>query len=97
MAAMAPCHHLAVPGAGLPPPTPPCPAVQMNVEVNARLRELHTTLETGERLRDGVLQTMAANLATWVAQVGGVAEPAACRWWPISGAHCCGRAQGARA
>lgn len=40
-------------------------------QVNGRLRELHTTLEAGDRLREGVLQGMAMNLDAWSIQVGG--------------------------
>lgn len=43
-----------------------CPTPQ----VNGRLRELHTTLEAGDRLREGVLQGMALNLDAWSIQVG---------------------------
>ena len=42
-----------------------------NLQVNGRLRELHTTLEAGDRLREGVLQGMALNLDAWSIQVGG--------------------------
>ncbi|EFN56991.1 hypothetical protein CHLNCDRAFT_34870 [Chlorella variabilis] len=42
---------------------------QMNAEVNGRLRELHTTLEAGDRLREGVLQAIALNLDAWSVQV----------------------------
>lgn len=42
-----------------------CPTPQ----VNGRLRELHTTLEAGDRLREGVLQGMALNLDAWSIQV----------------------------
>lgn len=38
-------------------------------QVNGRLRELHTTLEAGDRLREGVLQGMALNLDAWSIQV----------------------------
>lgn len=44
----------------------PCTPAQ----VNARLRELHTTLEAGERLREGVLQSIALSLEGWGLQVG---------------------------
>ncbi|PSC76142.1 V-type proton ATPase subunit a3-like isoform A [Micractinium conductrix] len=42
---------------------------QMNAEVNSRLRELHTTLEAGDRLREGVLQAIALTLDAWSIQV----------------------------
>ncbi|KAL4443611.1 hypothetical protein ABPG75_011348 [Micractinium tetrahymenae] len=42
---------------------------QMDAEVNSRLRELHTTLEAGDRLREGVLQAVALNLEAWSIQV----------------------------
>lgn len=42
---------------------------QMNTEVNGRLRELHTTLEAGDRLREGVLQNVANTLDAWGLQV----------------------------
>ncbi|KAL4446730.1 hypothetical protein ABPG77_007974 [Micractinium sp. CCAP 211/92] len=42
---------------------------QMNAEVNGRLRELHTTLEAGDRLREGVLQAISLNLEAWSIQV----------------------------
>jgi V-type H+-transporting ATPase subunit a len=40
--------------------------------VTARLRELHTTIEAGERHRDTVLQQIAFNLDEWATKVGGV-------------------------
>jgi hypothetical protein len=39
------------------------------LQVNGRLRELHTTLEAGDRLREGVLQAIALNLDGWSVQV----------------------------
>ena len=47
----------------LPPPPPLLP------QVNGRLRELHTTLEAGDRLREGVLQAISLNLDAWGIQV----------------------------
>jgi V-type H+-transporting ATPase subunit a len=38
---------------------------QMASEVTARLRELQTTNEAGERRRDGVLRDVAASLEDW--------------------------------
>lgn len=37
-------------------------------QVNGRLRELHTTLEAGDRLREGVLQAISLNLEAWSIQ-----------------------------
>lgn len=53
-------------------PFPEDPARQraMHGEVTARLRELHTTIEAGERHRDSVLQNIAFNLDQWATQVG---------------------------
>ncbi|KAK9805190.1 hypothetical protein WJX72_004776 [[Myrmecia] bisecta] len=48
-----------------PFPEDPTRQRQMNAEVTARLRELHTTIEAGERHREGVLQTIGLNLETW--------------------------------
>jgi vacuolar-type H+-ATPase subunit I/STV1 len=42
---------------------------QMAAEVNARLRELHSTLDAGARLREGVLRGAAAELEAWTARV----------------------------
>ncbi|KAK9862645.1 hypothetical protein WJX84_005113 [Apatococcus fuscideae] len=42
---------------------------QMNAEVTARLRELQTTIEAGERHRESVLQSIAANLEGWTREV----------------------------
>ena len=39
------------------------------MQVNGRLRELHTTLEAGDRLREGVLQNVANTLDAWGMQV----------------------------
>jgi V-type H+-transporting ATPase subunit a len=41
----------------------------MNAEVNARLRELHVTLEAGTRQRDTVLWQLAVHLADWSVQL----------------------------
>ena len=38
---------------------------QMSADVNARLRELHTTLDAGERLRETVLRGAAAEIEGW--------------------------------
>jgi hypothetical protein len=45
-----------------PRPSPPH-------KVTTRLRELHHTIETGDRHREGVLQTIAFNLDAWAGQV----------------------------
>ena len=42
---------------------------QMSAEVNARLRELHTTLEAGERLREVALRNAALELEGWTRRV----------------------------
>jgi len=42
----------------------------MNAEVNARLRELHVTLEAGTRQRETVLSQISVNLRDWIVQVG---------------------------
>jgi V-type H+-transporting ATPase subunit a len=42
---------------------------QMSGEVNSRLRELHTTLEAGERLRENALRGAAAELEVWTRRV----------------------------
>jgi V-type H+-transporting ATPase subunit a len=47
-----------------PAPRPPPPP-----QVTTRLRELHHTIETGDRHREGVLQTIAFNLDAWAGQV----------------------------
>ncbi|CAL8472142.1 g11684 [Coccomyxa elongata] len=52
-----------------PFPDDPTRQRQMNAEVTARLRELQTTIEAGERHRDNVLQTLGATLQAWVNQV----------------------------
>lgn len=41
----------------------------MHGEVTARLRELHTTIDAGERHREGVLHNIALNLDGWSTQV----------------------------
>jgi V-type H+-transporting ATPase subunit a len=41
----------------------------MHGEVTARLRELHTTIEAGDRHREVVLQQIALNLDAWATQV----------------------------
>jgi len=48
-----------------PFPEEPSRQRQMHGEVTARLRELHTTIEAGDRHREGVLQGIALSLATW--------------------------------
>jgi hypothetical protein len=40
-------------------------------QVTARLRELHTTNEAGERRRDATLQEIAAGLEEWSSNVRG--------------------------
>lgn len=45
----------------------------MHGEVTARLRELHTTIEAGERHREAVLQNIAFNLDQWATQVSDAA------------------------
>eukprot|EP00891_Asterochloris_glomerata_P009677 jgi/Astpho2/9677/Aster-03937 len=52
-----------------PFPEEPTRQRQMNAEVTARLRELQTTIEAGERHREGVLQGIAVNLEDWTVQV----------------------------
>lgn len=42
---------------------------QMNAEVTGRLRELHTTIEAGERHRESVLQGISNNLPAWTSLV----------------------------
>lgn len=42
---------------------------QMSSEVNSRLRELHATLDTGNRLRENALRGAAAELDTWTTRV----------------------------
>jgi hypothetical protein len=39
-------------------------------QVTARLRELHSTIEAGERHRNAVLQTISFNLEEWTTKVG---------------------------
>ncbi|KAL0048361.1 hypothetical protein WJX82_001585 [Trebouxia sp. C0006] len=51
-----------------PFPEEPARQRQMNAEVTARLRELHTTIEAGERHRESVLQNIAVNLDSWTVQ-----------------------------
>ncbi|KAL3141717.1 hypothetical protein ABBQ32_004400 [Trebouxia sp. C0010 RCD-2024] len=51
-----------------PFPEEPARQRQMNAEVTARLRELHTTIEAGERHRESVLQNIAVNLESWTTQ-----------------------------
>lgn len=38
--------------------------------MTTRLRELHHTIETGDRHREGVLQQIAFNLDSWAGMVG---------------------------
>ncbi|KAK9799428.1 hypothetical protein WJX73_009975 [Symbiochloris irregularis] len=52
-----------------PFPEEPARQRQMNGEVTARLRELHTTIEAGERHREGVLHTIATSLSAWILKV----------------------------
>eukprot|EP00879_Flechtneria_rotunda_P014171 GHRR01014808.1.p1 GENE.GHRR01014808.1~~GHRR01014808.1.p1 ORF type:complete len:648 (+),score=178.01 GHRR01014808.1:407-2350(+) len=52
-----------------PFPEGPARQRQMHGEVTARLRELHTTIEAGERHREAVLQNIAFNLDQWATQV----------------------------
>ncbi len=64
-------------------PFPEDPARQraMHAEVTARLRELHTTIDVGDRHREAVLQGIAFNLDTWATQVKDMmvlCAPAAC-------------------
>jgi V-type H+-transporting ATPase subunit a len=42
---------------------------QMGAEVTSRLRELHTTLEAGERMRESALQGAAVEIEGWVKRV----------------------------
>jgi V-type H+-transporting ATPase subunit a len=48
-----------------PFPEEPSRQRQMHGEVTARLRELHTTIEAGDRHREAVLRSIAQSLATW--------------------------------
>jgi hypothetical protein len=41
----------------------------MSCQVTTRLRELHTTIEAGERHRNAVLQQIAVNLEEWTTKV----------------------------
>lgn len=41
----------------------------MNSEVSMRLRELNSTLETGEEMRKNVLVTLAGNLDDWCTRI----------------------------
>jgi V-type H+-transporting ATPase subunit a len=52
-----------------PFPEEPARQRQMYAEVTARLRELHTTIEAGERHREGVLQQLGLCLEDWAGQV----------------------------
>lgn len=52
-----------------PFPEDPSRQRQMHGEVTARLRELHTTIEAGDRHREAVLQNIAFNLDQWATQV----------------------------
>ncbi|KAI8468064.1 MAG: V-type ATPase, V0 complex, 116kDa subunit family [Monoraphidium minutum] len=52
-----------------PFPEDPTRQRQMHGEVTTRLRELHHTIETGDRHREGVLQQIAFNLDAWAGQV----------------------------
>lgn len=52
-----------------PFPEDPARQRQMHGEVTTRLRELHHTIETGDRHREGVLQQIAFNLDAWATQV----------------------------
>ena len=53
-----------------PFPEDPSRQRQMHGEVTARLRELHTTIEAGDRHKEAVLQNIAFNLDQWATQVG---------------------------
>jgi V-type H+-transporting ATPase subunit a len=48
-----------------PFPEEPSRQRQMHGEVTARLRELHATIEAGDRHREGVLQGVALSLLSW--------------------------------
>lgn len=52
-----------------PFPEDPARQRQMHGDVTARLRELHHTIETGARHREGVLSQVAASLEAWAATV----------------------------
>lgn len=41
----------------------------MHREVSMRLRELETTIEAGERMKEGVLRTISLKLDTWIIRV----------------------------
>jgi hypothetical protein len=47
---------------------------QMHAEVTARLRELHTTIEAGDRHREALLQNVAFILENWTTVVSGTAH-----------------------
>lgn len=76
---------------------PPClalpPSTHRTCQVNGRLRELHTTLEAGDRLREGVLQGMALNLDAWSIQVRALLW-SRCGRAVVKLCHCCGRWRG---
>lgn len=48
-----------------------CCLLALSCQVTTRLRELHTTIEAGERHRNGVLQQIAVNLEEWTTKVRG--------------------------
>ncbi|KAG2486272.1 hypothetical protein HYH03_015096 [Edaphochlamys debaryana] len=52
-----------------PFPDDPARQRQMDSEVTARIRELQTTIDAGERHRKALLQTIAANLDEWATLV----------------------------
>lgn len=52
-----------------PFPEDPSRQRQMHGDVTTRLRELRTTIDAGQRHREGVLQNIAFNLEQWVTQV----------------------------
>lgn len=56
-------------------------------QVTARLRELHSTIEAGERHRNAVLQTISFNLEEWTTKVG--ATHAARGMWSVRGWPSC--------
>mmetsp|Transcript_14644 Transcript_14644/g.46592 ORF Transcript_14644/g.46592 Transcript_14644/m.46592 type:complete len:765 (-) Transcript_14644:224-2518(-) len=52
-----------------PFPEDPSRQRQMNAEVTARLRELHTTIDAGDRHREGALMQIGSQLEQWITLV----------------------------
>jgi len=55
------------------------------LQVTTRLRELHTTIEAGERHRNAVLQQIAFNLEEWTTKVRLHTEPVIHAWCKYTG------------